>query len=548
MHVFLSRPCPHLVRFLFLFCCVLGGHELARGATPRESFFVGVDANYSLGMENEGKEWGWDGKKEELFEGFSKRGVSAFRVRLWTGDEGVNGKVYATKVVKRALAAGLDPYLVLFLSEDWADMVKQPAPAIWRNLAVPERAAAVRIYSREIVAHFRSEGLRSHLYEIGNEIDYGICGVYPGKGVKKTPASLERKHWPEAVEIIKASQAGVLEADPEAKFMLHIAHWWDLDFCIRFFQFMLRNGARVDFAGLSYFPSSNIGGSLEMAQFGDVVTRLNAAIDRPIIVPETAYPSTREFSGQFSRWKKETPGYPLTPDGQRRWISDFLGMCAIHPAISGVYYWSPEWCGEGMWKGFALFDEKGAARPAWTAFSEAAALRRAPKESLFLESGGGRVSLVPIGEAKARARVELSRFLAKHGRVNMDYIREITAAEVAVGGYRLGLRASLSGNLDLMRQAAVAGSLQTLADERRALEKTLAEIDPTTTRVVVFCRGDDWPAWLTELIAARAYEVIRHPLTPDSSLKFGLGQDWQKAAGAEPVSDELAELTNESAE
>jgi hypothetical protein len=35
-----------------------------------------------------------------------------------------------------------------------------------------------------------------------------------------------------------------LFADPEAKFLLHIAHWWDADFCIAFFKFMSR--PRID--------------------------------------------------------------------------------------------------------------------------------------------------------------------------------------------------------------------------------------------------------------------------------------------------------------
>lgn len=522
---------------------ILSGAGSLRGATPPESFFVGVDANYSLGMEAEGRAWSWEGGREELFKGMSSRGVTAFRVRLWTGDEGANGKRYATDVVKRALAAGLDPYLVIFLSEDWADMVKQPAPVIWRDLPVPQRAEAAKAYSREIVGHFRREGLRSHLYEIGNEIDYGICGVYPGKGVKKTPESLSREYWPQAAEIIKASQSGVLEADPEAKFMLHIAHWWDLDFCIGFFQFMQRSKVRVDYAGLSYFPSSNIGGSLEMAQFGEVVTRLHAAIDCPVIVPETAYPSTRDFSGQFSRWKKETPGYPLTPDGQRRWLADFLGYCSAHPAIAGAYYWSPEWCGEGMWKGFALFDVDGESRPAWSVFAEHATRPRPPRESLYLECGEGRVTLVPIREAKVRARAELSRFLSKHGRVNMDHIRDITAADVAVGGYRLNLRASLSGNLDLVRQPMTSTGAEgrSAADEEAAWKHALASADPATTRVVVFTRGDGVTADLGEAVAARGLELIPHPIPADASLKFGLGQDWQKDVVVEASEAEIAE-------
>jgi arabinogalactan endo-1,4-beta-galactosidase len=272
-----------------------------------ETPFLGVDANYSLGMEKEGRTWSWDGAKTDLFEGMARAGVRGFRVRLWVGDEGPHGRHESTRLVKRALAAGLDPYLVIFLSEDWADLMKQPAPKAWAALDLDARAAAVKDYSRDTVAHFRREGLKSHLYEIGNEIDYGICGVYPGKSSKKTPEALAKNGWPKAAALIKAIQDGVLEADPEAKFLLHIAHWWDGAFVNAFFRFMRDQGVRLDFAGLSYFPSSNIGGSLEIDQFLAVAKSLHDSARVPVIIPEVAYPATPDFRGQFSRWKKETP-------------------------------------------------------------------------------------------------------------------------------------------------------------------------------------------------------------------------------------------------
>jgi len=489
-------------------------------AAEPKPFWVGVDANYSLGMEQEGREWRWDQKPADLFKGIAAQGIHGFRVRLWTRDEGVNGKNYATQVVKRALAAGLDPYLVIFLSEDWADLMKQPAPGAWKDLDLPERAEAVRDYSRNIVTHFRKAGLKSHLYEIGNEIDYGICGVYPGKSTKKTPEGLGREHWPQAAALIRASQQGVKEADPEAKFLLHIAHWWDADFCIGFFRFMLGKDVQLDYAGLSYFPSSDIGGSLEMAQFGDVVTRLHKAVGRPVIVPEAAYPSTSDFKGQFSRWKKETPGYPLSPDGQRRWIGDFLGFCAAHPDIAAVYYWSPEWYGEGMWKAFALFGPAGEAKPAWAAFGGEPAKRANPKESVYFEAAADHIYPVPVEEARRRAVAVLAEKLKQAGRVNVDYIKVITAEKLTVADYRVNLRASLSGNLDLMLEPAGDGPAK----------PGLEALDPAVQRIVLFVRGAVTPAVEQQMGLARerGIEVITHPVVADKALKFGLGDGWQK--------------------
>ncbi len=335
---------------------------------------LGVDANYSLEMEGKGAHWKWNGKEQELFAGMQKQGARWLRVRLWTGDEGTNGKEYALRVVERGSQAGLSPYLVVFLSEDWADLTKQPVPMKWASLDLAARAEAVRAYSRDLATQFRQHGLTTHLYEVGNEIDYGLCGVYPGKHEKTDPETLRQKIWPDAAKLILACESGIKEADPEAKFLLHIAHWWDEEFCVAFFQFMIGQQIQVDYAGLSYFPSSNIGGSLRLDQFRAVVDGLAQVIRRPVVISEFGYPSTTDFTGQFGAWRNEVPGYPLTPEGQAHWLGDFFTLCRSDPAIAGAFYWSPEWYGpsrtgtEGMWKAFALFDPEGNAKPAWSAF------------------------------------------------------------------------------------------------------------------------------------------------------------------------------------
>jgi len=340
----------------------------APAGAARPDFMLGVDSCYSLDMESKGAQWKWEGQKQDLFAGMQKQGARWLRVRLWTSDEGANGRAYATTLVERSSKAGLTPYLVIFLSDDWADLTKQPAPKAWKDMSLEQRVDAVRDYARATVTHFRAHGLTTHLYEIGNEIDYGICGAYPSKHGKKDPLSLAAGPWLDAAKLIEACQHGVKEADPDAKFMLHIAHWWDGDFCVAFFQFMIAHEAQVDYAGLSYYPSSGIGASVTMAQFEAVLDWLGKEVDRPIIIPETGYPSTSDFTGQFASWRHEVPGYPLSPEGQQKWLGDFLALCRTNSKVIGVFYWSPEYYGEGMWKAFALFDSEGNARPAWKAF------------------------------------------------------------------------------------------------------------------------------------------------------------------------------------
>lgn len=527
------------VRYRNLLWAVLLGVAVQQGVpaeTRTSPLRVGVDANYSLDMESDGSIWAWEGKPRDLFDGIKAQGVSEFRVRLWTKDDGPHGKAYATDVVKRALRSGLNPYLVIFLSEDWSDMMKQPIPTAWKDLSFADRLAAVKEYSREVVAHFRKEGLHSHLYEIGNEIDYGICGEYPGKGTKKNPESLSRKLWPRSAEIIRASQAGVREVDPEAKFLLHIAHWWDVDFCVAFFRFMEEHGVQLDYAGLSYFPSSNIGGSLDLEQFGATITRLNEAIDRPIIVPETAYPSTRDFSGQFSRWKYEALGYPLTPEGQQRWLADFLAYCHQLPAVHAVYYWSPEWCGEGMWKGFALFDPKGEAKPAWTSFAAPAWEDRVVKDAVFVEVQSNRLYKVPVQEAKENMLPLISRLRQQTGGVTVEHIALLTNTELRVGGYAVNLKGSLQQNLNLDLVDPGYG-LPLEEKEAGAGWKTVsAQLDPHRQKLVLILRQEVTPELqqAIQCFEQAGLQVELHPRAEGLPLKFGMSGElaqWEARHG-----------------
>jgi arabinogalactan endo-1,4-beta-galactosidase len=518
---------------LFAASTVIPAGRLQAGDPPQDPLLVGVDANYSLEMEKGGSEWTWSDKTADLFEGMAKQGASEFRVRLWTKEDGPHGKGYATEVVRRALRAGLNPYLVLFLSDDWSDMMKQPVPSAWGALPFEKRASAINAYSRDIVAHFRKEGLRSHLYEIGNEIDYGICGEYPGKSTKKNPASLSRHLWPRSAQLILASQAGVKEADPEAKFLLHIAHWWDADFCIAFFRFMLDHGVQIDYAGLSYFPSSNIGGSLDMADFGATVSRLSEAIGRAVIVPETAYPSTRNFKGQFSRWKYEVLGYPLTPEGQRRWVSDFFVFCNRHPDIHAAYYWSPEWYGEGMWKGFALFDPKGDSKPAWSAFSSDSRANQNPKESVYIEVLSNQLFVVPVQDAKEQMVPLIERLRKQTGGVTVEHIALLTNTDLQVGPYAVDLKASLQQNLSMKLTGGSKGI--PLAGERpivitEGLKTIAARIDPMKEKLVLIVRDASTPG-VEQAITFFEQEGIRvdvHPKPDGTPLKFGMCGEFSK--------------------
>jgi len=174
--------------------------------------------------------------------------------------------------------------------------------------------------------------------------------------------------WPQEARIVRAVEQGVLAANPRARFMLHLARWWEPDYAVAFLQAMDRGKVRVDDLGLTYYPSSGLAPSNGLADFGRSVRRIEARRKVPVIVCEYAYPSLPTFAGMFASWNKPVDGYPLTEEGQARWIADFLAFCRKAPDIRGAFYWSPEWNSPEMWTAFALFRPDGSAKPSLASF------------------------------------------------------------------------------------------------------------------------------------------------------------------------------------
>jgi arabinogalactan endo-1,4-beta-galactosidase len=333
------------------------------GVDGPQAFRVGVDASFIPVGEQQGHSfWVGDDRVDPL-ELFAANGANAFRLRLFVGEKGESKLDFATEVAKRVTPIGLKPYLILFLSDDWADVNKQPAPAEWAGLTLEERAEAIRKYSNETVQHFIDQGITMDFYEIGNEIDYGIAGVFADTKHPRDLHTLRQTIWVDEAFLIKAAIEGVRMADPEAKILLHIATSWSPDFASAFFQAMTDLGVDYDYTGLSYYPS--VFGSPSAIQFCVTLDRLSAEVGKPIIIAETAYPAEPPTGGLFNDWRRSVYGYPLTPEGQAWWLMDFLETMRGRKDVLGVYLFSPGfWFSGELWGPFALFGNDGMARPA----------------------------------------------------------------------------------------------------------------------------------------------------------------------------------------
>jgi arabinogalactan endo-1,4-beta-galactosidase len=331
---------------------------------------IGIDSNYALDMAKHNRTWKDRTGPVDPYVLFAKLGCRGARVRLWVGDEGFNRLNYATETARRMQQAGLKPYLVIFLSDAWADLVKQPAPADWKSFSTEQKLAAVEAYSERVVRHMAKNGIAIDLFEIGNEIDFGVCGEFEEEWPRRVSLEFMRtKVWPRMAPILKAAEKGVRKAQPRAKFILHLAQWDNVEYCIAFWQAMHADGVQLDYPGLSYFPSS--AKELERRSFRYLraqVTKIIDTLHRPVLICETGYPAVAHFGGQFSEWNHPADGYPLNNEGQAKWIADFVAVIRSDPKFAGVFYFSPEWYDGGLWDAFALFDAEGVARPSILSF------------------------------------------------------------------------------------------------------------------------------------------------------------------------------------
>jgi len=303
-------------------------------------FLVGVDANYVLAMKQLYLSWyDENGRKVEPYEFFAQKGINSARIRLWVGEEGPSRLKYALETAKMAKEARMGILLVLFLSDKWADLYKQPTPEIWTNLNFDQKKEVIEDYARNVVERFRKENVEVSVYSIGNEINYGLCGVFAhDKKSRKRIEWLKNKIWNKIATFIKAGIRGIKTIDSNAKIMLHVA-MIKPEFVKAFFKTMSDLDVDFDYVALSYYPMIN--GDTAYASLNTTIEAISEVLNSPIFIAEYAYPSSIP-RGQFWFMNKQVPGYPFTPLGQKEWIKDFIRYCRKHPKINGAFYWSPE--------------------------------------------------------------------------------------------------------------------------------------------------------------------------------------------------------------
>jgi arabinogalactan endo-1,4-beta-galactosidase len=250
---------------------------------------------------------------------------------------------------------GFHVLLDLHYSDTWADPGKQFTPVAWSKMDHKQLVDQVYIYTRDVIAAFKREGLMPDMVQVGNEITNGMLwpdGKLPG-------------NWDNFADLVKAGIRGVDAASGpwhRPRIMIHIERSGNLDAAVQFFDNLAARHVSFDVMGLSYYPLWHGDIATMRANLRSLALRYNL----PIIVAEAAFnwrPS--DFIGKKS-------DFPESPEGQK----DFLR--AVDAAVrdlpnglgQGVFWWEP--AAEGDLRSRSFFDQEGNALPVISAFDSPA--------------------------------------------------------------------------------------------------------------------------------------------------------------------------------
>jgi len=341
-----------------------------------EMFLNGLDVNYVSLMEETGLKWRDEDKREidDLFSFFRCKGANCLRVRIWVGDSGPSRLPYAMNLAENACRVDLKVQSTIFLSDSWADLYKQPEPESWTSLDLQDKLGLIESYIYEVVKKLMPIKDRCEYYQIGNEIDHGICGIFAYDKKKRKDSRWLKKHiWSYEAAVLKEAVRALRIHGNETPIALHLGKWWDIPLATSFLSAMDEFNVEYEIICFSFYPTMSGANFVPLRQFKET------AEDRGknVAIAEYAYPSNF-VKGQFWYMNKPSPGYPLTLEGQSLWIRDFLAQC-LKLNIYGAFYWSPElyltknharrWSvpkemplGFG-WGPMSFFDERGYAKP-----------------------------------------------------------------------------------------------------------------------------------------------------------------------------------------
>src|SRR4051812_48631557 len=218
------------------------------GADPTtRGWALGSDLSFTALEEEAGTVYTDRGRARPVERIMVNHGSNYVRLRLWVNPPaGYPDLASDLEMARRFHAAGMKIYLDFHYSDFWADPQHEDTPSAWAGRDLPSLAKIVQTYTRRVVAAFGAQGTPVDLVSIGNEVRNGM--LWPTGQLDGSD-----KQWDAFATLLKAGVAGVKQANPRAKIMIHYDQGGDNAGSRYFFDHIKAEGVPYDVIGLSYY-------------------------------------------------------------------------------------------------------------------------------------------------------------------------------------------------------------------------------------------------------------------------------------------------------
>lgn len=277
--------------------------------------------------------------------------VKFSRLRIWVDPFDENGKPYGAgtndyeetlRLARLSINYGYQLVLDFHYSDFWADPGKQTLPKAWANLTFEELTQKVYDYTKETLTKFKQLNIDFYAIQIGNEITNGFMWPH-GRLIEQKDTPI-RTNYDAFCTLLSQGIKAQKEIYPEAKTIIHLERSGDHRVYDEFFGELVRHNIEWDVIGASYYPYWH--GTFD--EFFDNMSKLQDKYHKECMVMEFAYAFTKEDyivdtnNQLITRNMELYYPYPLTPEGQKQCICNFLQRCK-ETHISAVFYWEPIW-------------------------------------------------------------------------------------------------------------------------------------------------------------------------------------------------------------
>ena len=312
------------------------------GTDPVEqpAWIIGADLSLLTRMQQAGAVYrDFQGQNVEVLPFFRERGFNYVRIRLFvdpdlqsTACQDLN---YVKDLILKAKEEGYKILLDYHYSDTWADPGKQYKPAAWESLNADELARKVYVYTKETLLTLLKSEAVPDMIQIGNEITNGMLWDSARADVW-TPEWNTPGRWSYFCSVLSQASKACREIFPGSWIMIHTDRGGDRQTALKFYNQLEIHDVDYDIIGLSYYPFwhgplSNLRSCLEGLQMNFP--------DKKINLVEVAFPNDPWGIPDNAGY---TPEYAASPQGQKKFMEDFIKTLRDFSNVNGFMYWYPE--------------------------------------------------------------------------------------------------------------------------------------------------------------------------------------------------------------